>query len=265
MNEAHVHTSAAQVSSSSLQKGLTFSRRFSTEDVSPYDEVQWERRTASITDSKGNIDLRAEGCGGAGRLVDDGDQHRGLEVPARPDGHAGARDRRTAAGAAAWRRRCATGVWRAATLPRPRMRPSSTTSWPHMLLTQKVAFNSPVWFNVGCDRLEPNSDGQNWHWDPATGGVKFSATGYQQSAVLGLLHQRGRRLAGLDPDPGQDRGHALQVGLGHGNQPVVDPRLDGTAVGRRHGLRPAQLHARLRRLCRRDQVAAARRAAPPRW
>src|ERR1039457_4940466 len=48
-----------------------------------------------------------------------------------------------------------------------------------MLLTQKVAFNSPVWFNVGCDRLEPNSDGQNWHWDPMTGGVKFSATGYR--------------------------------------------------------------------------------------
>ena len=49
MNEAHVHTPAAQVSSSSHQKGLTFARRFSTEDVSPYDEVQWERRTASIT------------------------------------------------------------------------------------------------------------------------------------------------------------------------------------------------------------------------
>jgi ribonucleoside-diphosphate reductase alpha chain len=48
-----------------------------------------------------------------------------------------------------------------------------------MLVTQKVAFNSPVWFNVGCDRLEPNSDGQNWHWDPATGGVRYSATGYK--------------------------------------------------------------------------------------
>ena len=48
-----------------------------------------------------------------------------------------------------------------------------------MLLTQKVAFNSPVWFNVGCDRLEPESDGQNWHWDPASGGVRFSATGYR--------------------------------------------------------------------------------------
>jgi ribonucleoside-diphosphate reductase alpha chain len=42
-----------------------------------------------------------------------------------------------------------------------------------------VAFNSPVWFNVGCDRLEPDSDGQNWHWDPVTGGVKYSATGYR--------------------------------------------------------------------------------------
>ena len=36
----------------------------------------------------------------------------------------------------------------------------------HLLLNQKVAFNSPVWFNVGCDRLEPNSDAQNWHWEP---------------------------------------------------------------------------------------------------
>jgi ribonucleoside-diphosphate reductase alpha chain len=49
----------------------------------------------------------------------------------------------------------------------------------HMLLTQKVAFNSPVWFNVGCDRLEPDAKGQNWHWDPATGGVKYAATGYK--------------------------------------------------------------------------------------
>jgi ribonucleoside-diphosphate reductase alpha chain len=49
----------------------------------------------------------------------------------------------------------------------------------NMLVTQKAAFNSPVWFNVGCDRLEPNSDGQNWHWDPATGGVRYSATGYK--------------------------------------------------------------------------------------
>src|SRR5580693_7426616 len=33
--------------------GLTFSRRFSRAGLSPYDEVQWERRTASITDASG--------------------------------------------------------------------------------------------------------------------------------------------------------------------------------------------------------------------
>ena len=49
----------------------------------------------------------------------------------------------------------------------------------HLLVTQKVAFNSPVWFNVGCDRLEPNSDGQNWHYNPHTCAVEFSITGYR--------------------------------------------------------------------------------------
>src|SRR5579871_1149389 len=33
--------------------GLTFTRRYSRAGVSPYDEVQWERRTASITDAGG--------------------------------------------------------------------------------------------------------------------------------------------------------------------------------------------------------------------
>ena len=54
MNEAHVHPSATSVAGSSAQAGLTFSRRFSTAGVSPYDELQWEHRTASIADSKGN-------------------------------------------------------------------------------------------------------------------------------------------------------------------------------------------------------------------
>src|SRR5580698_8880997 len=48
-----------------------------------------------------------------------------------------------------------------------------------MLLTQRVAFNSPVWFNVGCDRLEPEASGQSWHWDAPSGGVVFSGTGYR--------------------------------------------------------------------------------------
>src|SRR5437588_5590890 len=48
----------------------------------------------------------------------------------------------------------------------------------HILIRQYAAFNSPVWFNVGCDRIEPNSDAQNWHWNPQAARVEFSKTGY---------------------------------------------------------------------------------------
>src|ERR1035441_7864346 len=56
MNESHLQTSAPVQSTpaTSTRGGLTFSRRFSTASLSPYDDVQWERRTASIIDNKGN-------------------------------------------------------------------------------------------------------------------------------------------------------------------------------------------------------------------
>src|SRR6266700_7691568 len=54
MNEAQLHTSVATSTAAYSRGGLTFSRRFSSAAISPYDEMQWEKRTASITDSKGN-------------------------------------------------------------------------------------------------------------------------------------------------------------------------------------------------------------------
>ena len=178
MNEAQVHTSAAQVSSASLQKGLTFSRRFSTEDVSPYDEVQWERRTASITDSKGNsifeqkdVEVPLDWSMTATNIVASKYLHGQMNTPER---ETGVRQlvQRVAETVRDWG--MSGGYFATA-------EDAATfhDELAHMLLTQKVAFNSPVWFNVGCDRLEPNSDGQNWHWDPQSGGVKFSATGYR--------------------------------------------------------------------------------------
>ena len=55
MNETQLQTSTTTVQQTPYtQKGLTFTRRYSTEGASPYDDVQWEKRTASITDTKGN-------------------------------------------------------------------------------------------------------------------------------------------------------------------------------------------------------------------
>ena len=53
MNDIQFQISAG-VAASSQSRGLAFTRRFSVDGVSPYDQVQWEKRTASITDTKGN-------------------------------------------------------------------------------------------------------------------------------------------------------------------------------------------------------------------
>src|SRR6201989_417406 len=45
-------STAARATSAS---GLKFTRKFSKAGVSPYDEVQWERRTAAINDMSGKV------------------------------------------------------------------------------------------------------------------------------------------------------------------------------------------------------------------
>ena len=49
--------SAAETTASDKEKktGLSFSRHFTRAGLSPYDEVEWERRTASITDDSGKV------------------------------------------------------------------------------------------------------------------------------------------------------------------------------------------------------------------
>jgi ribonucleoside-diphosphate reductase alpha chain len=178
MNEAYLQSTAADAHTAYTQKGLTFTHRFSKEGVSPYDEVQWERRTASITDAKGNtifeqkdVEVPVDWSMTATNIVASKYLHGQIGTPERETGV------RQLVGRVAETVRdwgLAGGYF--ATVEDGRVFHDELA---HLLLTQKVAFNSPVWFNVGCDRLEPDSAGQNWHWDPASGGVKYSATGYR--------------------------------------------------------------------------------------
>jgi len=179
MSEAHLQTSTdAALQTPRSQGGLTFSRRFSTEGVSPYDEVKWERRTALIADSKGNtifeqkdVDIPVDWSMTATNIVASKYLHGTIGSPER---ETGVRQlvSRVAETVRDWG--IAGGYFASdndAAIFHDEL--------AHMLLTQKVAFNSPVWFNVGCDRLEPHASGANWHWDPATGGVVHAATGYK--------------------------------------------------------------------------------------
>ena len=50
----------------------------------------------------------------------------------------------------------------------------------HLLVRQKAAFNSPVWFNCGLwHKYHRSSDGSGWYWDPATGGIKKETEAYR--------------------------------------------------------------------------------------
>ncbi|MGA9461394.1 MAG: vitamin B12-dependent ribonucleotide reductase [Terracidiphilus sp.] len=178
MNEAHLQTSAESHTSANEMGGIKFARRFSRDGISPYDEVQWEKRIALITDSKGNtifeqkdVEVPLDWSMTATNIVASKYLHGQLGTPERETGVRALvgrvaetiRDWGLAGGYFATEKEA--GVF--------------YDELAVMLLTQRVAFNSPVWFNVGCDRLEPQADGQNWHWDAPSGGVAFSATGYR--------------------------------------------------------------------------------------
>jgi ribonucleoside-diphosphate reductase alpha chain len=164
---------------SSRPTGLTFSRHFTREGVSPFDEITWELRDAIIQDYKGRtifeqkaVEVPSDWSMTATNIVASKYLHGQVGTPERESG-VRALVTRVAESIRDWGIR--DGYF--ATTKDAEIFFAELT---HLLLNQKVAFNSPVWFNVGCDRLEPNSDAQNWHWNPATGKIEFSVTGYSK-------------------------------------------------------------------------------------
>ncbi|MGB8885697.1 MAG: vitamin B12-dependent ribonucleotide reductase [Candidatus Korobacteraceae bacterium] len=171
-------TSAAVTTTKKKAPGLTFNRFFTTAGVSPYDELEWELRTAQITDSQGGIifeqkdvEVPKDWSMTATNIVASKYLHGPLGTPERESG-VRALVTRVAETIRDWG--IAGGYFRTA---------EDATIFhdelAHLLLQQKAAFNSPVWFNVGCDRIEPNSDARNWHWNPQAQRVEFGVTGYR--------------------------------------------------------------------------------------
>src|SRR5271170_4345188 len=159
--------------------GQTFSRHFTRPGASPYDEIVWELRDAVIQDFKGkiifeqkNVEVPADWSMTATNIVASKYLH-GLN---------GTDDRESGVRALITRVAESIRDWGIAGgyFATPEDAAIFHDELAHLLLNQKVAFNSPVWFNVGCDRLEPNSDAQNWHWNQHSCAVEFSVTGYKK-------------------------------------------------------------------------------------
>jgi len=157
--------------------GLQFRRHFTKPGVSPYDEIEWELRLAQITDAQGNtifeqkdVETPKDWSVTATNIVASKYLHGHVGTPER---ETGVRQLVTRVAETIRDWGIADGYFRSAE--------DATTfhdELAFLLLRQYAAFNSPVWFNVGCDRIEPNSDAQNWHWNQTTNTVEFGAVGY---------------------------------------------------------------------------------------
>jgi ribonucleoside-diphosphate reductase alpha chain len=159
--------------------GLAFRRFFAKPGVSPYNEVEWEFRDAQIADSQGgmifeqkNVEVPKDWSMTATNIVASKYLHGQVGTPER---ETGVRQliARVAETIRDWGMK--DGYFRTA-------EDAATfhDELVHLLVRQHVAFNSPVWFNVGCDRIEPNSDATNWHWNETDAKVEFGATGYKR-------------------------------------------------------------------------------------
>jgi ribonucleoside-diphosphate reductase alpha chain len=175
---AAVTTTTKNAPTKKTDPGLTFKRFFTTAGVSPYDELEWELRTAQISDAQGgvifeqkDVEVPKDWSMTATNIVASKYLHGQLGTPERESG-VRALVTRVAETIRDWG--MAGGYFRT-----PEDAAIFHDELAHLLLQQKAAFNSPVWFNVGCDRID-DSDAQNWHWNDETQRVEYSSVGYRK-------------------------------------------------------------------------------------
>ena len=208
--------------------GIGIRRHFTNTAVDPYDTVEWERRDARIPNFKdgGDAFFQAD-VEFPTDLVAQRDEHRRPEVLPR---HA---------------RVARTGVV-SAPGDRPCRRHDRRLGHPRRVLRRRrrsacLPRRAQVRARAPARRVQ------------LAGVVQHRREG-RPAAGERVLHPRGRRHHGRDPQLVPGRGHHLQGRLRFGHQPVEHPQLEGAPQGRRHRIRSGELHARRRRVGGHDQV-----------
>src|SRR5579864_4146483 len=170
-------TPAVQPPAKKKPSGLSFRRFFTKPGVSPYAEVEWDLRLAQITDSQGNVifeqkdvEVPKDWSMTATNIVASKYLHGKIGTPER---ETGVRQLVTRVAETIRNWGLDQGYFKT-----PEDGVIFHEELVHILVRQYAAFNSPVWFNVGCDRIEPNADARNWHWNQTTQTVEFGVTGY---------------------------------------------------------------------------------------
>src|SRR5579885_3504227 len=161
------------------QAGLRVKRLFTTEGVHPFDEIEWEVRTASIQNEKGetifeqrNVEVPKDWSMTATNIVASKYFHGKLGTPER-ESSVRQLISRVADTITQWG--LEDGYFKTGEDAQV-FRDELT----HLLVRQKAAFNSPVWFNCGLwHKYKRSSRGTGWYWDSASSNVLKETEAYR--------------------------------------------------------------------------------------
>ncbi len=178
-DRASVSQGAGEVRTAHARSGMVIPRVFSTEGVSPYDQVEWDLKTAEIKDEKGRVIFQQKDCEIPGawsqlatNVVISKYFYGEINTPEREHSVRDLVDRVTRT-IADWGRE--DGYF-ASRDDADRFFDELTA----LCLNQYGSFNSPVWFNVGLyHRYGINGPANNWRWDEETRAVVKATSAYQ--------------------------------------------------------------------------------------
>ena len=165
--------------SSRRRTGLEFRRLFTKPGTSPFEEVEWDLRTASIQNDKGqvifeqrNVEVPKDWSQTATNIVASKYFH-GKFGTAEHESSVRQLISRVADTISQWG--VEGGYFRTAEDAQ-----AFQAELTHLLVRQKAAFNSPVWFNCGLwHKYGRHAAGGAYYWDPETGTVKREEEGYR--------------------------------------------------------------------------------------
>ena len=182
-HEGYSMAAAATRTASSVvsppKKGLAVKRLFTRAGVHPFDEIEWERRTASIQNDKNqtifeqrDVEVPKDWSMTATNIVASKYFHGKLSTPER-ENSVKQLVSRVADTLSEWG--VEGGYFRSEDDAK-----IFNAELTHLLVRQKAAFNSPVWFNLGLwHKYHRSSQGGGWYWDDATGTVKTDSEAYR--------------------------------------------------------------------------------------
>jgi ribonucleoside-diphosphate reductase alpha chain len=183
MSEREGASTATKPPSSAVEahgkRGISIRRLFTKPGIHSFDEVQWELRTASIQNEKGqvifeqrNVEVPKDWSQTATNIVASKYFHGKLSTPQR-ESSVRQLITRVADTIAQW------GV-EGEYFRTEDDAQNFHEELIHLLVRQKAAFNSPVWFNCGLwHKYHRTSAGNGWYWDPAAESVKKETEAYR--------------------------------------------------------------------------------------